>query len=548
MARHSKYPRNGGKGSYRSRRGRRLSQSTSSFVAKIAVVTGVVSALAISFIGFNLAQNNNTELGSVPALASEAVRSRLLDDIYLNGIDVGGLTRQEAIERMAELYDIDLERLEIVLSADEDEELSLSFEQLRAGLDFGPAVEYALSLDSPAQVTYPPSISFDEEAVLPLVEDFLTGLARQHQNAQSERTDDGFSVTYEVVGRSPDVPATLEAFRAQLRTGEPGVVNVVFRELLPAVTAEELRASQSIIGTFTTNISGSMDNPRNVNVVNAARHIDGIVVHPGEIFSTNYHFGEMSYANGYRYAPIILNGQFVDGIGGGVCQISSTLYMALLFSEMEIVERRNHSLRVGYIDWAMDATLAGTWIDLRWRNNSDHPVTVEATVANGQVVINILGNEARDPGRTLSFTPVHLENIPYSETIVEDPYLPYGERVLESRGTVGQRWALYKNVFEDGVRVDRYRVNTSTYRTVDAVVRVGTGQEEAPDYAPPADDAPPAEPTDVTDATPQEAAPPSIPVPDADYADGEILVPSLEDFDTTPPPSIPIPEIPTDSE
>jgi vancomycin resistance protein YoaR len=81
----------------------------------------------------------------------------------------------------------------------------------------------------------------------------------------------------------------------------------------------------------------------------------------------------MTYANGYRYAPIIISGEFVDGIGGGVCQISSTLYMALLYAELEIVERRNHSRRVGYIGWAMDATLAGDWIDLRWRNTTTHP-------------------------------------------------------------------------------------------------------------------------------------------------------------------------------
>ena len=543
MSRHSnqRYSRYSSNKSYSSYSGRRkLSRGTSRFLAKLAVITGVTSALAVSVMGFVVAQNSPRDSSPVVALASEAVRSHVAEGVYLNGISIGGLTRQQALERLAELYDANLAELVVVLSAGDDEKLEISFEQLNAGLDFSEAVDYALSLSGAANVTHPATYSFDESGVLPIIEAFLADLTRQPQNAQSERVDGSFSVTEEVVGRSPDSVATIEAFRAQLRTGEAGIVDVVFRELRPAVTAEELRSSQSIIGTFTTNISGSMDNPRNVNVINAARHINGIVVQPGEVFSTNQNFGEMSYANGYRYAPIILNGQFVDGIGGGVCQISSTLYMALLFAEMEIVERRNHSLRVGYIDWAMDATLAGTWIDLRWRNNTDYPVTVEALVRDGQVVINIFGNETRSEGRSLSFTPVHIENIPYSETIIEDPDLLYGERVVESRGTIGQRWALYKNVSENGVQVDRYRVNTSTYRTVDAVVRIGTGGlvEEGELEQPNDEDTIPV----------AEQTLPFIyeaPSPSSDYADGEILTPSLEDFSIAPS-GIPIPEMPID--
>lgn len=508
----------------------RFSQkNTHGFMTKIAVVVGVTSALAVSVMGFMFANNSNNSDGAVTALAAEAVRSHILEETYINGIDVGGLTRHQALERLAALYTQDFSELNIVLNAGGEDALTINLAKLSPGLDFSAAVEHALSLEYAQRVTYPPTLSFDDSAVLPEIEEFLDSLARQPRNASSTREGSSFNVQEEVVGRSPDVPGTLEAFRRQLSTGQPGVVDVVFRELHPAVTAEDLRASQSLIGSFTTRITGSMDNPRNVNVLNAARHINGIVVQPGEIFSTNRNFGVMTYANGYRYAPIILNGQFVDGIGGGVCQISSTLYMALLFAEMEIVERRNHSLRVGYIDWAMDATLAGDWIDLRWRNNTSYPVTVEALVQNGDVIINIFGNESRASGRRLAFAPVHLENIPYGETLIEDPELPYGERVLESRGTTGQRWALYKTVFENDVQTDRYRVNTSTYRTVDAVVRVGTGASEPEDsgYPYPYDlqesqEEAPQQPTseDSQALTPEEDV----------YVDGEILAPSLEDW------------------
>jgi len=478
-----------------------MSRGAGSFLAKLAVVVCVVVVLAGGVVGFNFVSDwlNGDRGVSAILPVGAAQRSTILENIYLNNVYVGGLTADQALERLSEQYSPDLAGKQITVTAEEagDARLEIQFAELNPGFDFTGGVEMALNYgadenesdirerlaESPARLSYTPAISYDSTLLEPKVAEFLRNLERQPENATGERREGQFHIIEEIVGLVADVPATMELVREQLIADTSGTVPAVFRHVQPGVTAEALRSAQSLLGTFTTRITGAETLPRNINVINAANNINGTVVQPGEVFSTNHHFGAMTYANGYRYAPIIVQGEFVPGIGGGVCQVSSTLYMALLYAEMEIVERRNHSLRVGYIGWAMDATLAGDWIDLRWRNNSNSPIYVEAFVRNGDVTVNLFGYESRPSYRTLSFTPVHQETIAYGEDIVQDPELAYGERVVESRGTAGQRHALYKTVFENGVQADRYRINTSTYRAINAVVRVGTGGE-APDDEP----------------------------------------------------------------
>ena len=490
---------------YSRRRKRSLSRSTSSFLSKLALVVGLIVVLAGGVTGFMFVNDMlNGERIATPVVAAE--RSTILDNIYINGIYVGGLSFDQALSRLADEYDPDIsDRQLIITAAEAGERLVIGFDELAPGYDFTGGVIQALNYgvdqnqaelrarlrETPARITYTPVYSYDDSILEPKVKEFLHALERQPQNASSERRDGAFHITEGVVGLIADIPATMALARELVASNTGGEVEAVFRELLPAITAESLRNAQSLLGTFTTRVTGSLQLYRNVNVINAANNINDTVVAPGEVFSTNYHFGPMTIANGYRYAPIIVQGEFVPGIGGGVCQVSSTLYMAALFAELEILERRNHSLRVTYIDWAMDATLSGDWIDLRFRNNTDHPIYVESFVtAEGDVVVNIYGYESRPAGRTLRFAPEHLETIEHGETIIEDPELPYGERVVETRGINGQRHALYKTVLQDGVQIDRYRVNVSTYRTVNAVIRVGIygapedGSEES-DYLDP---------------------------------------------------------------
>jgi len=270
------------------------------------------------------------------------------------------------------------------------------------------------------------------------------------------------------------------------------------------------------LGTYTTYFSPG-ENGRNINIRNAASKIDGFVLMPGEIFSTNAEFGVMTYENGYRMAPVIVGGVLQDGMGGGVCQVSSTLYVALLYAELRITERLNHSMPVAYIRNGLDATLAGDWIDLKFQNNTNYPVFIEAIVTSNSHTVNVFGFESRSETRRLEFRIILVETIPPpEENIIEDPDMPYGERRVTITALTGRRYRVYKDVFEDGEFVETVHINNSNYRARAATVRVGTGGAGAP----PAGTTPPS-----------QTEPPTTPPP-------TIYPPANDDEDIDAPPII----------
>ena len=155
---------------------------------------------------------------------------------------------------------------------------------------------------------------------------------------------------------------------------------------LPAAVTDEMPVdapADAPIGTYSPNI------PRAVNVALAASRINGVVVAPGESFSYTRTILPRTTANGYVEAPVIVNKKYVPGIGGGICQVSSTLYAAMLAAGLPATERHPHSLKVGYIPEGMDATVSGTTIDLRFTNIFEEPIQIQAVADQGTLTVSI---------------------------------------------------------------------------------------------------------------------------------------------------------------
>ena len=198
---------------------------------------------------------------------------------------------------------------------------------------------------------------------------------------------------------------------------------------------------KDLLGTFYTYFNPG-EVGRNGNIRRAADLINDLTLVPGQDFSMNQSIGPVSLDNNYYVALVIANGEFVEGIGGGVCQVASTLYMALLHAELEILQRRAHSRMVGYVPPAFDAVLATPYLDLRFRNDSGAPITIETQFdyRNSRITVSIWGQETRPESRTISFESVHAAE--------NDRYVSYH---------------LYKLVNDNGAR-SRVRINISTYR------------------------------------------------------------------------------------
>lgn len=160
--------------------------------------------------------------------------------------------------------------------------------------------------------------------------------------------------------------------------------------LINTTEASELERIKRQIGSYSTSFS-SGDSGRNHNILLSSNSIDGKLVMPGEVFSFNDATGLRDRANGYRESIVIVNKKPVLGIGGGVCQTSSTLYNALSSTGIEIVERHNHSLPVGYVPLGQDATVADYSLDFRFRNNFDYPIFIKSDIVGNTVQIRIYG-------------------------------------------------------------------------------------------------------------------------------------------------------------
>jgi len=162
-------------------------------------------------------------------------------------------------------------------------------------------------------------------------------------------------------------------------------------EVVPFLRTEHLVELTDIIGDFSTPLLGSPGRVENIRLSLAA--INNTVVLPGETFSFNEVVGERTVERGYRNAPIILGEAVVPGVGGGICQTSTTLYNAVREAKMEIVERRIHSVAPSYIKHGLDATVAWPYTDFKFRNDSDTPIIVKAEIQGWRVRVWILGKD-----------------------------------------------------------------------------------------------------------------------------------------------------------
>ena len=239
---------------------------------------------------------------------------------------------------------------------------------------------------------------------------------------------------------------------------------------------------KDVLGTYTTSYSSS-GSDRSANVANGCELINGTTVYPGESFSTYEAVAPFTEENGYYMAGSYLNGQVVDSIGGGICQVSTTLYNAVLLAELQVDERHNHSMIVNYVDPSMDAAIAeSSGKDFVFTNNTEYPIYIEGYTSNKKITFTIYGVETRDSNRKVTYESEVLETIsPGAEVINQDSSQPVGHVDVQSAHT-GYKARLWKVVTVDGEEVSREQVNSSSYKMTPRTATVGTSTSDANVY------------------------------------------------------------------
>lgn len=242
----------------------------------------------------------------------------------------------------------------------------------------------------------------------------------------------------------------------------------------PKVTTSQIgsEAFPDLLATYSTKYDGgNIDRTTNLRI--ACQKINDKVILPGETFSYNKTLGERSTATGYKYAKVYENGEVVDGIGGGICQISSTLYNSVLMSNLDIVERRNHQFVTSYTPAGRDATVVYGMTDFRFKNTRTYAVKIKASCSNGIATVSIYGIKEENE-YTVSFSTKTISTIPYTVKYVDDNTLASGTEKVKQKGANGIITETYIIKSLNGKVVSSKLLSKDTYNAMQRIILRGT--------------------------------------------------------------------------
>ncbi len=295
--------------------------------------------------------------------------------------------------------------------------------------------------------------------------------------------------TGKVVDGEVGVRLDPEAAAFALEAAVPGeTVQLPAEVVYPKMTAQELEAVlfRDVLSTTTTTVSGTGARKGNVKLAGAA--VNGLVLNDGDVFDYNQVVGKRTVERGYGEAATYVNGETVNTVGGGICQVSSTIYLATLLANLEIVERYNHRFYPGYITLGMDATVSWGGPEFRFKNNTGYPIRIDVGYANSKLTVTIVGTKTDDTYVKMTYDL--LGTTKYETEYVETEELPWGEQRQKQNGYTGYEVVSYRNVYKgDGTLLSSNVEAKSNYKSRNQIILTGTAGRpvtpEMPDFSQP---------------------------------------------------------------
>ncbi|MBQ6587053.1 MAG: VanW family protein [Butyrivibrio sp.] len=434
----------------------------------------------------------------LPGIRTKAADGRTIaNGIYIGDIDVSGMTVSDATAAVHSCFD-KMAGAEITLDAGEGRRLQIYGEELGISWKNPQIIEEAYSLGHKGNIIqrykalkdlekeghrFEIEYGFSDEHLQEIVGERCSSFNQDKVNFALKKTSDGFTVSQGQTGYVVDVDQSIADIKNFVQSGWNGdnaVVALAIKEDVPLGSAEDLAKVKDVLGTYTTSYKTS-GSSRSANVANGCSLINGTTLYPGEEFNVLDTITPFTEANGYFPAGSYLNGIVVESIGGGICQVSTTLYNAVLLAELEVTERHNHSMIVNYVSPSADAAIAESGgKNFRFINNTQYPIYIEGyTSSDKHITFTIYGVETRDAGRKVAFKSEVLETTPASaDEFVTDSTQGIGYVGTQS-AHIGYKAQLRKIVTENGTEVSNDVINSSTYKMVPKIITVGTAGADA---------------------------------------------------------------------
>lgn len=420
-------------------------------------------------------------------------KDTVCNNVYIENIDVSGMKAEEVKAAV-----------EAKLTEDQAKTVSLLAEETKADVTLGDLglslenidelVEEAVSYGKEGSVwsrykkikdleeeakSIEASYVVDAEKVQTVLTEQIPELENAAKDASLTRKNGQFVITDGVSGKEVDVEESIKVIETYFNEdweNASGEIELVTTTDEPDVTREDLEQVTDVLGKFTTYCGSG--GGRVQNIVTGCGLINGALIMPGEEYSADAAMRPYTYENGFTTAGSYENGKVVQSMGGGICQVSSTLYNAVILAELEVTQRQPHSMLVDYVDPSMDAAIAGDYKDLKFKNNTDTPIYLDGVVSGGYITFTIYGKETRAAGREIEYI---------SETISTKAagknYSASGDAlgVISKTGSghTGMEARTWKVVYQDGKEVSREVFNNSSYISSPATYTVGTATDNA---------------------------------------------------------------------
>jgi len=429
-----------------------------------------------------------SSVSMVAANTAFLVTDEIYHGVTVGDIHVGGLSVEQAQEKIAATFKERTTKTPVITAVYKDKKWTISAKDIDLSIQADKLARQAYEIGRTGNIIQrikerylavnqghylPLTVEFDREKI----QSILTGIAKTiDQNPQNARLKlvENYKVAIEpeVIGHRVDTNETITEVIRQLNTKVAFTFTIEVEDFIPAVVASDLANIDGVIASYITHFDPG-DQNRAQNVTLASRSINGTLVRTGQVFSFNDIVGLRLPKYGYKEAPGYINGVLVPDWGGGVCQVSSTLYNAALLADLDIEERTAHFYPPGYVPLGQDATVADNQLDFKFKNTMSQNIYITSEIVGNRLVVNIFGKQLEKPPE-IYVVSADKRVLEPNTIIRQDQSLELGKEIVEAEGQKGFQVATYRIKKIDGVIVKQELLAADEFKPIDRIVRVGT--------------------------------------------------------------------------
>lgn len=420
-------------------------------------------------------------------------QDKIYPGVFVYDIDLGGLNEEEAVKVLKEKLPNMILDKKLVVKV-EDKTLELTYEELNPSYNFEEVAKEAMAVGKDESnftknsyikgkktINVDTKLSYDEEALVAFENKVIDEVGVKPINASIEINSGSISITDDVSGKTINKEELHNTLVDNINA-DPNHEAVLTFDLVveeAKIKAEDLTRINGKISSYSSNYVNTGDG-RVKNMEIAANTVNGTILMPGDEFSYNGLIGDTTPEKGYEKANTYVGNKIVPDYGGGICQVSTTLYRAVMRANIRSTERMNHSLTVSYSEPGLDATVANPYIDYKFVNTYDFPIYIQGSVSGGIVNFTLYGDTEAMGNKTYELVNEIHEKYNPEIKYEDDPTMEEGTEKVVSYGMPGYKASSYQVTYENGVEVDREFIATDVYMTTDTIVKRGTKKKEEP--------------------------------------------------------------------